>query len=205
MAPISFARGAPAPECIDSVLIADCARAALERDGTTILSYGAGGGYAPLRELLADRHGVAPGRVFLTIGGLHGFFHYAAVQLKRRPGRVLVEAPTYDRPLKLLGWQGVEVAALPMDEEGLELEALEAELDGYPGGVTQMPVVHDEGSAIVHPLRVRVGDAVLSLISTITLFGTPLDVTLSELAIESFFPADEETRFALQRMAAGRA
>jgi 2-aminoadipate transaminase len=129
MAPISFARGAPAPECIDAALIADCARAALERDGTAILSYGAGGGYGPLRELLAERHGVAPGRVFLTIGGLHGFFHYAAVQLQRRPGRVLVEAPTYDRPLKLLGWQGVEVVALPMDEEGLELDALEAELD----------------------------------------------------------------------------
>jgi transcriptional regulator with XRE-family HTH domain len=86
-----------------------------------------------------------------------------------------------------------------------ELEALEAELDGYPCGVTRAPVVHDEGSAIVHPLRIRVGDAVLSLISTITVFGTPLDVTLSELAIESFFPADEATRFALQRMAAGRA
>jgi transcriptional regulator with XRE-family HTH domain len=86
-----------------------------------------------------------------------------------------------------------------------ELEALEAELDGYPSGVTRTPVVHDEGSAIVHPLRIRVGDSVLSLISTITVFGTPLDVTLSELAIESFFPADEETRFALQRMAPGRA
>ena len=129
MPPISFARGAPAPECIDPELLADCARAALERDGTTILSYGSGGGYAPLRELLAARHGVSPGRVFLTVGGLHGFFHYAAVQLRRRPGRVLVEGPTYDRPLKLLGWQGAEVVSLPMDDEGLELDALEAELD----------------------------------------------------------------------------
>ena len=40
----------------------------------------------------------------------------------------------------------------------------------------------------------------LSLISTITVFGTPLDVTLSELAIESFFPADEATRMALERL-----
>ncbi len=53
MAPISFARGAPAPECLDQALIGDCARAALERDGITILSYGTGGGYGPLRELLA--------------------------------------------------------------------------------------------------------------------------------------------------------
>ena len=86
MAPISFARGAPAPECLDPALIADCARAALERDGITILSYGTGGGYGPLREVLAERHGVEPGRVFLTTGGLQGFVFYAAVQLARAAG-----------------------------------------------------------------------------------------------------------------------
>jgi 2-aminoadipate transaminase len=128
MPPISFARGAPAPECLDPALIADCAQVALDRDGTTILSYGQGGGYGPLRELLAERHGVDPLRVFLTTGGLQGFVFYTAVQLQRKPGRVLVEAPTYDRPLKLLGWDGVEVVALPMDDEGLVPDALEAEL-----------------------------------------------------------------------------
>src|SRR6187455_2771674 len=128
MAPISFARGAPAPECLAPELISDCARAALERDGTTILSYGTGGGYGPLRELLGERHGVDPGRVFLTTGGLQGFVFYTAAQLARRPGRVLVEGPTYDRPLKLLGWQGVEVVPLEMDAEGLDPDALEAEL-----------------------------------------------------------------------------
>jgi DNA-binding transcriptional MocR family regulator len=129
MAPISFARGAPSPECLDPALIADCVQVALERDGRTILAYGTGGGYGPLRELLAARHGVDPSRVFLTTGGLQGFVHYAAVQLALRPGRVLVEAPTYDRPLKLLGWQGAEVVALPMDDEGLDPDALEDELD----------------------------------------------------------------------------
>jgi DNA-binding transcriptional MocR family regulator len=128
VAPISFARGAPSAECLDAGLVARCATAALERDGTTILSYGAGGGYAPLRELLAERHGVDPGRVFATTGGLQGFWLYATVQLQRRPGRVLVEAPSYDRPLKLLRWQGAEVVPLPMDADGLEPDALEAEL-----------------------------------------------------------------------------
>jgi DNA-binding transcriptional MocR family regulator len=127
VAPISFARGAPAPECIDVPLVADCARVALERDGVTVLSYGAGGGYGPLREWLAARHGVEPGRVFLTTGGLQGFVFYAAVQLARRPGRVLVEGPTYDRPLKILAGHGAEVVALPMDEEGLVPEALDEE------------------------------------------------------------------------------
>jgi DNA-binding transcriptional MocR family regulator len=129
MAPISFARGAPSPECLDPELVSDCAQAVLDRDGLTILSYGTGGGYGPLRELLAERHGVEPGRVFLTTGGLQGFQFWSTVQLQSRPGRVLVEAPTYDRPLKLLGWQGAEVVALPMDDEGLDLDALEAELE----------------------------------------------------------------------------
>jgi DNA-binding transcriptional MocR family regulator len=128
MAPISFARGAPPPSCLDAELIAACASDALARDGTTILSYGPGGGYGPLRELLAERHGVDPARVFATTGGLQGFLFYATIQLQRRPGRVLVEAPTYDRPLKLLRWQGAEVVGIPMDEEGLDLDALETEL-----------------------------------------------------------------------------
>ena len=128
MAPISFARGAPSPDCLDAELLAACAAAALERDGTVILAYGPGGGYGPLRELLGERHGVDPGRVFATAGGLMGFVLYATLQLLRRPGRVLVEAPTYDRPLKLLLWQGASVVPVPMDDEGLDPEALEAEL-----------------------------------------------------------------------------
>jgi DNA-binding transcriptional MocR family regulator len=128
MAPISFARGAPSPDCLDPELLASCAAAALERDGTTILSYGAGGGYGPLREVLAERHGVDPARVFATAGGLQGFVLYSTVQLLRRPGRVLVEAPSYDRPLKLLRWQGANVVGIPMDDDGLDPDALEAEL-----------------------------------------------------------------------------
>ena len=54
------------------------------------------------------------------------------------------------------------------------------------------------------PLRIRLGDEVLSLITTITVFGTPLDVTMSELAVESFFPADSETAAILRRLAAER-
>src|SRR6188472_1812144 len=140
MAPILFARGAPAPSCLDPALVSDCAQAALERDGTTILSYGTGGGYGPLRELLAERHGVDPGRVFVTTGGLQGFVFYSAAQLARRPGRVLVEAPTYDRPLKLLRWQGVEVVGIPMDEEGLDPDALEAELR-RPGDISFLYII----------------------------------------------------------------
>jgi 2-aminoadipate transaminase len=124
---ISFARGAPAPECIDSDLLADCVHAAIERD-PTVLAYGPGGGYGPLRERLAEQHGVEPGRVLLTSGALQGFVFYAEELLAERPGRVLVEAPTYDRPLKILARLGADVRAVPMDDEGLEPDALAREL-----------------------------------------------------------------------------
>jgi 2-aminoadipate transaminase len=114
---ISFARGVPAPECLAVEELADCARAAVERDGRTILSYGPGGGYGPLRERLAEQHGVEPSRVVITSGSLQGFV-FLAEQLVRGK-RVLVEAPTYDRPLKILSRLGAEIVTAPMDEDGL--------------------------------------------------------------------------------------
>jgi 2-aminoadipate transaminase len=115
---ISFARGVPAPECLAVEGLADCARAALDRDGRTILSYGPGGGYGPLRELLAERHGVEPGCIVITSGSLQGFA-FLAEQLVKPGTRVLVEAPTYDRPLKILTRLGAEIVTVPMDGDGL--------------------------------------------------------------------------------------
>jgi hypothetical protein len=48
----------------------------------------------------------------------------------------------------------------------------------------------------------RLGDDVLSFISTTMVFGTPLDITLSEIAVETFFPADEATAERLRETAA---
>lgn len=62
------------------------------------------------------------------------------------------------------------------------------------------PIEH-AGPAMVVPLRLDSPDGVLSFISTITVFGTPIDVTLSEIAIESFFPADAHTAEVLRGMA----
>jgi len=127
---ISFARGVPAPECLPVEELADCARAALERDGRTILSYGPSPGYAPLREWIAARHGVAVERVFITNGSLQGFVFLAQ---RLAPGRrVLVESPTYDRPLKILGELGADVVALACDDEGLDPDALEQALREGP-------------------------------------------------------------------------
>jgi DNA-binding transcriptional MocR family regulator len=126
---ISFARGVPAPECLPVGELADCARTVVERDGERVLSYGPVGGYAPLREWIAARHGVEPGRILLTNGSLQGFVFLA----QRFAGqRVLVERPTYDRPLKILRALGVDVVSLPMDDEGLDPDALERELRAGP-------------------------------------------------------------------------
>jgi DNA-binding transcriptional MocR family regulator len=128
---VSFARGIPAPECLPVEELADCAKAAIERDGKAVLSYGPGGGYGPLREWIAARHGVEPGRIVVTSGSLQGFV-FLAEQLVQPGARVLVEAPTYDRPLKILRRLGAEIVGLPMDDDGLQPEALEEALASGP-------------------------------------------------------------------------
>jgi transcriptional regulator with XRE-family HTH domain len=78
------------------------------------------------------------------------------------------------------------------------LFALHDELASYPGGGGGHTVDLEAGSIAV-PLRIRAtGDQELAFISTATTFGTAVDVTVSELSIESFFPADDLTARALQ-------
>lgn len=74
-----------------------------------------------------------------------------------------------------------------------ELAALLDEVRGYPCDQPVPEVEIPSHGNIFVPLRVRHGDLELSFFSTIATFGAPLDVTLAELAIESFYPADEAT------------
>ena len=129
METISLARGVPAPECIPVEELAECARAAILNDGATALSYGPAGGYAPLRGWIAERHDVDPERIVLTNGSLQGFVFLAEL-LAHDGARVLVEAPTYDRPLKILDSLGAEVVAVPQNDQGIDLEALAEALRG---------------------------------------------------------------------------
>ena len=80
-----------------------------------------------------------------------------------------------------------------------KLIGLLEELKGYPVPEEEFeaqPAV-DYGSVVV-PFRLRAaGDRELAFFSTTTVFGTPIDITLSELAIEAFFPADEATASAI--------
>jgi DNA-binding transcriptional MocR family regulator len=131
METISLARGVPAPECIPVEELAECARAAILNDGATALSYGSSGGYAPLRDWIAQRHGVEPGRVVVTNGSLQGFVFLAEL-LARDGAYVLVEAPTYDRPLNILDSLGADIRAIRQTDEGIDLDALAAELGRGP-------------------------------------------------------------------------
>src|SRR5690606_25903448 len=73
------------------------------------------------------------------------------------------------------------------------LAALHRELTALPGGTAAAPP-----NGIAVPLRIRRGDTVLSFLSTVTTFGTAVDVTAAELCIEAFLPADATTAAALR-------
>jgi DNA-binding transcriptional MocR family regulator len=126
MESISLARGVPAPECLPQEELADCVRTVLGRDGKTILSYGSGAGYAPLREVIGEWFKVDPSQVLLTNGSLQGFV--LLVQHFGRGQTVLVESPTYDRPLRIMLENAMTVVPVAMDEQGLVPAALEGAL-----------------------------------------------------------------------------
>jgi transcriptional regulator with XRE-family HTH domain len=79
---------------------------------------------------------------------------------------------------------------------------LQRELSAYPiMGQVSEPKVHaamDNGAVFV-PLKLKTEAGVLSFLSTTTIFGTPRDITLAELALEAFFPADPATAEILRR------
>jgi transcriptional regulator with XRE-family HTH domain len=92
----------------------------------------------------------------------------------------------------------IEVTADPV------LETLLRELCDYPVTSDDRPGPHGGGldyGGVAVPLQLLTPHGLLSFLSTTTIFGTPVDITLSELALESFFPADAATLDALTRMA----
>ena len=82
------------------------------------------------------------------------------------------------------------------------LAALQDELRGYPCDQPEPEVELPGPGDVVVPLRIRHGDRELAFFSTVATFGTPLDITVAELAIESFFPADPGTAAVLRGRAA---
>jgi len=81
------------------------------------------------------------------------------------------------------------------------LEELHAELSGYPGGSAPVP----PSTSVVLPLRLQTDDGELSFFSISATVETAADVTIEELVIESFYPADAATADRLRQLAAARA
>jgi 2-aminoadipate transaminase len=130
METISLARGAPSPDLLPLEELADCAATVLGNDGKTILSYGAGAGYTPLRELVGEWFQVHPGRVLITNGGLQGLDLLAQTAARGKP--VLCEWPTYDRAYSLFLRAGASVLVAPVDEYGILADHVEGALIGQP-------------------------------------------------------------------------
>lgn len=82
-----------------------------------------------------------------------------------------------------------------------KLEELFTELSGYKVPPKRSERISKDESGIVVPLKIESKFGTLSFISTTTVFGTPVDVTLSEIALETFFPADPQTREIFRNLA----
>jgi hypothetical protein len=80
-----------------------------------------------------------------------------------------------------------------------ELIRLYHELKAYPIPARSAPLPAD---SVAIPFKMRFGGEILSFMSTTMIFGTPVDVTLSELALETFFPADDLTAERMRSIAA---
>jgi 2-aminoadipate transaminase len=126
---ISFARGVPSSDMTPPEELRAAADRALREDPVGTLAYGAGSGYAPLREWIAERNAVEPERVLVANGSLEaGMLLFDTVV---EPGdSVVVEAPSYDRTLLGLQRRGAELTAVPLEDDGVDVAELERLLDG---------------------------------------------------------------------------
>jgi len=128
---IDFGRGNPPTSVFPVNDLIACAEAALRRDGAVLLQY-SHGGYPPLLEWLADQYEVGPERV-LTGNSSLDLVSMITNVLVRRGERAFVESPSYDRTITLLRRRDAEIVGIPLDRDGVDLEAFEAALEqGVP-------------------------------------------------------------------------
>lgn len=129
---ISFARGAPSADILPHEAVREAAERALADDWQKALSYGTGVGHPGLCEWIAERHGgLDAGQVMVANGSLEaGAMLFE--QLLEPGDRVVVEQPSYDRTLLLLGRLDVELVPVPLEADGIDVGALEEALAAGP-------------------------------------------------------------------------
>jgi len=129
MAMISFARGAPSLDIVDVEGLREAADRAFRSDPGGLTGYGTAIGYPPLREWIAQRHGVDPARVLVTNGSMQADA-FLFEELVHPGDAVVVERPTYDRTLLNLRNRGADLHAIELETDGIDVDALAALLDG---------------------------------------------------------------------------
>src|SRR4051795_1207076 len=127
---IPFTRGVPSADMLPVADLEAAATAALRDDGAGALAYKPGG-YGPLREWIAARHGVDAARVLLVNGSLQGVAFLAQHLYLGKGGTAVVEDPTYDRTLISLRTFGAEIASVPLTPDGIDVGQLERTLSAH--------------------------------------------------------------------------
>jgi 2-aminoadipate transaminase len=125
---ISLARGAPSLDIVAVDELRAAADRAFERDPGGMTAYGTSPGYTRLLEWLSKQYGVEPDHLFATNGSMQADA-FLFNQLVEPGDVVVVEAPTYDRTLLALRKLGAEILAIPLEADGIDVEALAAELE----------------------------------------------------------------------------
>jgi 2-aminoadipate transaminase len=128
MPPISFARGAPSLDIVDVEGLREASQLAFEQDPGGTVAYGTSVGYVPLREWIAEQHGVAVEQVLVTNGSMQA--DAFLFQLLVGPGDpVVVESPTYDRTLLNLRNREADVHMVELETDGIDTAGLRALLE----------------------------------------------------------------------------
>ncbi len=121
---ISFARGAPSLDIVDIEGLKAAAQAAFTEDPAGLTGYGTSIGYVPLRQWIADKHGVTPEHVIVTNGSMQADA-FLFESLVSSGDTVVVELPTYDRTLLSLRNRGADVRMVALEPDGIDVAALE--------------------------------------------------------------------------------
>ena len=128
-AALSFARGAPSLDIIDVDGLRDAAQRAFANDPGGMTAYGTAVGYVPLRRWIAERHGVEEANVLVTNGSMQADA-FLFDELVAAGDEVVVERPSYDRTLLSLRQHGAALRAIALEPDGIDTDALAAELAG---------------------------------------------------------------------------
>jgi 2-aminoadipate transaminase len=125
--PIYFTRGNPATDALPIDDFRECADAIFKEQGKILFQYGHYSGYGPLRQWIADWFGVAYEQVLLGNSSME-FLTFAAALFVEKGDTVFLENPSYDRAITAMKRVGATVVGIPLEHDGIDLQAFEAAL-----------------------------------------------------------------------------